>query len=251
MLKTLTTTAALALMAGAAHAAPVDLSSWLAESAGSANWVRAADNNSVRQTVNGAPTIFHNNQASQGNDLRGTITVGNTGDDDFIGFVLGYQAGDMAAGATGQDYILIDWKKGTQTHLGTGQLGLAASRVTSRLIDGNGAWAHDFAAGVTELARGTSLGSTGWVTGQTYAFTLTFTNSLIEVFVDGSKEISLSGSFSDGAFGFYNYSQDNVTYAGIQTQVLPPAPVPLPAGAVLMLTGLGGIGALRLRRKRG
>lgn len=243
-------TAIAVLGAQTASAAPVDLSSWLAEGSSNYSWVVASDNNSVRQTRNSYPTVFHNNENSQGKELRGTITVNTSGDDDFIGFVLGYQAGDLASGSTGQDYILIDWKQSDQI-LATenARAGLAASRVTTRLVENDTSWAH-LSPDVEELARGTNLGSTGWVDYQTYEFALTFSATLIEVFVDGTKEISLTGSFADGAFGFYNSSQDNVTYAGLQEDVLPPAPVPLPAGFPLLLAGIGGLGVLRARKRR-
>ena len=77
---------------------------------------------------------------------------------------------------------------------------------------------------------------------------MTFTDSLIEVFVDGELEISHSGSFADGAFGFYNFSQSQVRYAGITEEVLP-APVPLPAGLPLLVAGLGAFGWMRRRQK--
>lgn len=45
----------------------------------------------------------------------------------------------------------------------------------------------------------------------------------------------------------YSYSADYVTI--IATEIDAPAPVPLPASALLMLTGLAGFGAMRLRRR--
>ena len=36
----------------------------------------------------------------------------------------------------------------------------------------------------------------------------------MKVFVDGELEIDLDGDFSDGRYGFYNYSQKNVIYSG-------------------------------------
>lgn len=232
----------------AVQAAPVDLSGWTAE--GSAhNWIVAGDNNSVLQTVNGAPTVFHNNSDSQGKKLSGTISVGNNWDDDYIGFVLGYNAGDLASTAT--DFILVDWKKGNQnwSNWGVGQTGLSISHVSSRLLEDRGAWAHDSAYGVTELERATTLGSTGWANNTVYSFDLTFTSSLIEVFVNGSKELSITGSFADGSFGFYNFSQENVTYAGIEEDDLPPSAIPVPAALPLLGGGLAMLGLLRRKRR--
>ena len=222
-------------------ALPVNLSGWTAEGGG--NWVVAGDQNSVRQTVNGNPTVFHNGTASQGTALSGTITVETRNDDDFVGFVLGYDAGELTSASA--DYWLIDWKQGNQ---GAGAAGLALSHVT-----GNPAttavddfWNHNGV--VSEAVRGTTLGATGWADLTTYTFDLVFTASLIEVYVNGALEISHAGTFGNGGFGFYNYSQDSVRYAGITQEQLPG--VPLPAGAPLLLGGLGLLGLLRTRRSK-
>lgn len=233
--------AALAASAGlsAAHAAPVNLNTWDFTPGGT--WNVAADQNSVLQGTNGAPTIFYSGGQDQGKSLSGTITVETTGDDDFIGFVLGYNAGDNASDDA--NYILIDWKKADQGGFFgcVAQAGLAISQVSGVLADDSGAWCHDPANNVTELARAATLGDTGWVSNQTYTFDLTFTENLIEVFVNGVLELSVAGVFGNGSFGFYNYSQATVRYAGIQEEILPPSEVPLPAALPLMLAGLAGL----------
>lgn len=240
-------TAALAMFSSAAHAAPVDLSTWTAEGGG--NWDVAGDNNSVNQTVNGPPTVFYSDFNAFGQELAGTIRVDTSFDNDYIGFVLGFQPGDIAAGTT--DFLLIDWKQGTQNAgCGTGFVGLAVSHVSAGLPTLGGApgpWCHN-GAGVTELARGNTLGSTGWADFTEYSFELEYTSTNVKVFVDGTLELDLNGSFSDGRFGFYNYSQQNVTYAGITTEQLPGG-VPEPATWAMMLMGFFGLGATMRSRK--
>lgn len=230
-----------AFAASAAMAAPVavDLSTWTAESVGGANWVLAADNNSVTQTVNGAPTVFFSEGDSQGTALSGTITVNTTGDDDFIGFVLGFDSGDLAS-AEAPGFLLLDWKQGAQS--GTSP-GLVLSRVTGPV---NGLFSStQRAAALTELARGTTLGETGWIDQQTYDFEIVFTDSLIQVFVDDLLEISVEGAFANGSFGFYNNSQGNVTYGSIGEAVVIDA-IPLPAAAFLFgPVALAGFAARR------
>ena len=251
-------TATAALLSVPALAAPVDLSTWTDETLNNSgsNWtVQGVGNDTVFQSVNGNPTVFFEAGANdQGTSLSGQITVETGGDDDFIGFVLGYQSGELNSASA--DFLLIDWKQNDQSPAVDG---LAISRVSG---DTDGAPTNDFwqhVGVVEELQRGSTLGSTGWLDNTTYTFDLEFTSSLVQVFVNGGLELSLTaaqaglGAFGDGSFGFYNYSQSSVRYAGITEDVIPdpdPDPTPVPAPGALGLIGLGilGLGALRRRR---
>ena len=264
MKKFISVATATIVMSGAAHAAPVNLTGWIENgfqgNDGAGTWNVQSGNDSVLQTINGEPTVFFDpGTNSQGTALAGTIEVETTGDDDFIGFVLGYQDGEM--NSTNADFWLIDWKQNDQFFSGNlGAAGLSLSHVTGDLSNGptagNSFWGHTDT--VSEVARATNFGSVGWEDNTEYSFELTFTDSLIEIFVDGVLEISHSGSFTDGAFGFYNYSQSQVRYAGITEAVLPtdpipdpgpgPSTVPLPAGLPLLLAGLGAFGLIRRRK---
>jgi hypothetical protein len=250
MRNTLLLAAAAALgTAAGAQAAPTDLSTWTKE--GSGNWVLAPDNNSVTQTQNVNPGVFYSDFDSIGRSLSGTVKVNTSSDDDFIGFVVGFNPGDMTDGAS--EFLLIDWKQTNQGSFGcNADVGLSVSRVSTGLADNRGAWCHD-ANGVTELARATNLGSTGWTDQQTYTFDIQYSATNLKVFVDGALEFDLAGTFTDGRFGFYNYSQQNVTYAGISDDVLPPVEggVPEPAAWALMITGFGAAGAMLRRRRVG
>ncbi len=241
-----------------AFAAPVavDLSGWQAENgpggAGS-NWVLQPGNNSVLQRNNSRPTVFYDpGSNAQGTALSGTIKRDRTGgDDDFIGFVLGFNTGEFGSAAA--DFWLIDWKQTTQTFGGrTAEIGLSLSHVTGDVSTAGELDFWDHEGVVNEVQRATNLGNVGYNNDQEYTFKLTFTDSLIEVFVDDVKELSFSGSFTDGAFGFYNYSQDTVLYAGIGEEDLPPdvTPVPLPAGLPLLLAAAGFLGLLRRRLRQ-
>lgn len=251
MLKYLPIIALVAGLATQAQAAPVDLTGWIENghrgNLGAGNWNVSSD--SVTQSTNGEPTVFFEpGSNAQGTSISGTISSSGS-DDDFFGFVLGYQSDEFDSVA---DFWLVDWKQSDQNFGGRTALdGLSLSHVTGDQSTSNALDFWDHSGTVNEVKRSTNFGSTGWVQNQVYNFDLTFTDTLIEVYVDGVLEISHSGTFTDGAYGFYNYSQGPVTYAGITADVLPPtpSPVPLPAGLPLLLAGIGALGMVRRKQK--
>ncbi len=239
-MKKLLTAFAFTIASACSYATPVDLSSWSEEGGG--DWTVAGDTHSVFQRVNTAlPAVFYNNTNSQGLALSGQITVETTGDDDFIGFVLGYNTGDSSN--ANADYLLIDWKQNNQQVGSYGNRGLAISRVTGE-FNFSDFWGHENV--VEELQRGANLGDAGWVDNETYDFDLIFNSTNVQVFVNGVLEINISGTFADGSFGFYNLSQGSVRYAGIEEEIAPPA---VPAPGVLLLMGLG-LGIMSIVRRK-
>jgi len=264
------TLAAAGLLAGAqAPAASVDLTGWTAEG-GSSSWNVEDPPDGVLQTVNGAPTVFFDPTvtSAQNTSLSGTIEVQTTGDDDFLGFVLGYESGEIFSDSA--DYFLIDWKQGTQSGWDEG---LAISHVTDgsngNTVTTSGSFWQHTPGEVDLITRAENLGDTGWANNTEFLFDLIFTSTMIEVRVVGVTEISITPgdagltAFSDGAFGFYNYSQEQVRYSSIvettceedptlpgceQDDEDPSVPVPAPGPLALLAAGLLG---MRLMRRAG
>ena len=87
-----------ALAIPAAHAAPVNLSSWSALTLnfpggqGAGNWALEPGNTAVQQTINADPSFFLNNSNNASYTMRGNWQVlpAGAGDDDYMGFVFGY-----------------------------------------------------------------------------------------------------------------------------------------------------------------
>lgn len=206
-----------------ATATPIDLSTWLVDGGG--NWsfnTTNAPNDSADQADNSIPTVLFNNQDSQGISLSGSIKVQTSSDDDFIGFVLGYDNDDLFGTNPTTDYILVDWKQGTQSGW---DAGMAISRVTGGPIANSGvdtggdAWTHT--GNVELLERAATFGNVGWVNFEEYIFDISFTASNIKVSVNDVEQFNINGTFENGSFGFYNFSQPNVRYAGITEEVIP------------------------------
>lgn len=260
------TAAALALLAALpARAAPVavDLSTWSERGpAGNGNWVVAAGGGSVLQTVNGDPTFFVGGASQIDTTLRGKIRVETTGDDDYVGFVLGYQA----PLGTGNDmnYLLFDWKQASQASGGfTAQEGFSLNRVNGTITNYlPGFWGHTDSTGFDNLA--TNYGSTlGWVDNVEYDFSILYQSNRVRIdiaggaFGTGTTVFDVAGVFQAGAFGFYNYSQSMVRYSGITEEATPPEDppppppppnaVPVPGSLSLAALGLGLL--VRVRRR--
>lgn len=253
-----------ALSAIPAQALVVNLNTWTAESYpavsgfGAGVWTVSGPGDSVLQSVNGQPTIFYSDFQAQGTTVSGKIRPGADGDDDFVGFVLGYNPGDVSNAAA--NYLLIDWKQGTQNFNfgapssspgGDAVRGLAVSRVTG-IPDADEFWQHlnlsgtPAGSGLAELARGNTLGSTGWVDNTEYTFKFEFGPSNLRVYVDNALEIDLAGTFGNGRMGFYNFSQSSVTYSAFEVDQ-GPFPTPDRASSLLLIAA-GVLGAAGLRR---
>lgn len=237
---------------------PVDLSTWTASSQPASGaavpaegvWVPNLDGTIVMQTVNGAPTFFASPSDIDGYRITAVFDT-PTFDDDFFGIALGFSTlpGDPAT-----DFLLIDWKQADQpidwldgTGPVVGLAGLAASRVTGNPTL-NEYWGHtdspaNLAGGVTELARGTTLGSTGWVDATTYSFIIEYTTSRLDVWVDGSHEVSITGDFPAGPLAFYDFSQPGLEVSGVTTEQLNRAPEVLNGGASDVVVNEGQVGS--------
>lgn len=222
-----------------AHAATIDLSSWTQYGDASAgNWTVSSDGSSVYQSINGYPTYFVSDTEYINMEFEGNFKVKTTSDDDYIGFVFGFNGLD--------DYLLFDWKQLDQNFSwGQAYEGFTLSRISGSGVDEWELWDHA-GDGIEVLAS--DYGSDkGWADETTYNFTLTYQENRIIIEIDGIEIFDISGSFDAGSFGFYNFSQASVEYQGFEED---PAPVPEPATMLLLGSGLVGIAGLRRKFRK-
>ena len=121
------------------HAAPVNLNTWSQESypavAGFSPgvWTVGGGGSNVTQSVNGQPTLYVGDFNAYGTKITGKIRAGNDGDDDYIGFALGFVAGDTTNPLA--NYLLVDWKQGSQSFdFGAPSTSPGGTRIITTLI---------------------------------------------------------------------------------------------------------------------
>lgn len=253
---------AAATLGASAAEVPIDLGTWQQRGVpGNGNWIVAPGGSSVQQTINGNPTFFVSGNDQINTTLRGKIKVETTGDDDFVGFVFGFNS--PAGTGTDMDFLLFDWKQASQ---GAATEGFGLARVQGNIpnVDADPVFwnrVDNAAFGYDNLA--TNFGSTlGWEDNVEYDFTMLYQDNRIKIdiaggaFGTGQTIFDIAGTFGTGRFGFYNYSQAGVRYSGLTEEATPPPPpppqgVPEPTSLALSALALGLMTRLRGAGRRG
>jgi hypothetical protein len=247
-----------------ANAAPVDLTSWSpltlnfpgAQPAG--NWVLGGGNTEVTQTVNADPSFFLNNLNQTSYSIDGSWQVLTSSDDDFMGFVFGYQ--------DSSNFYLFDWKQSEQNDVYDGSdanEGMTIKRYSGATGDGltdlslGAFWENVNAAsftGLDEILASNHGGDKGWIDKRLYEFHLDFNLSPGEIHIEVVDTVTTGvlwdvtvndSTYTAGEFGFYNFSQEDVRYAGFEQEggII----VPEPTTILLLGLGLAGLGFARKR----
>ena len=202
---------------------PFDLTQWQVVqipigSQPPANWAVSASKTSVTQTVNSDPSAFVSDIVLQNSAVNGSWTVAtNAGDDDYMGFVFGYQ--------DAQHFYLFDWKKGDQSDCGgLGEQGMSVKVVSaSSALQCEDLWPT---AGNASRVRSIVHNRVPWAFGVSYSFELKVRDGGFVITVKQGTTILATidlndASYGPGRFGFYNNSQGSVTYSGFARRSLP------------------------------
>ncbi len=178
-------------------------------------WEIGDDRTVLTQSENSDATIFSSTLFADLAPITFTVEVETISDNDFVGFVIGFDSGESTA--PDASYLLIDWKQAFQVSgtLGTADQGLALS-VVDGIPSESDLWSHGGA--VTELERALSLGFTGWDDNTQYEVEIDFTPERFQLRVNGVLQFDVTAAdagleaFPNGTFGFYNFSQQSVRY---------------------------------------
>jgi len=229
----------------------LDLSSWseltldLTGGQSAGNWVLSNSNQTVTQTVNADPSFYHNNTSLSNYQMDGSWRVITGADDDFMGFVFGFQ--------DASHFYLMDWKQNTQDagpDYGLAQEGFTIRKISAPSVASltlRDFWNSTGATNSTILA--TNYGSTlGWQDNVLYDFHLEFNSGLFSLEVKQGATSLWSqtvndNSYTSGEFGFYNFSQQQVEYSGFQQRIIPE-----PSTVLLFACGLAGFAWSRRRK---
>lgn len=263
-LKNFTLTSLLLVSTIGAQAAPIDLSSWSASTLDFAggqaagNWELQAGNTAVVQTLNADPSFYLNSLNQTQYSMHGTWEVTTTADDDYMGFAFGYQ--------NSSNFYLFDWKQSGQSYQGRyANEGMTIKKFAGPSDDGvtdlslAKLWENNFNMEYMTVLAANQSSTKGWADNTVYDFYLDFNLNSGEITVVIAQDltelwnVTLNDmTFTSGEFGFYNYSQENVKYAGFEQSggVIVDNPTDLPEPTTLVLLGLGlaGLGVSRRRK---
>ncbi len=178
-----------------------------------AEWVFDSECTQASQILNAKPSVLLSPLDFESGTLTGQFRVETTADDDLIGFVFGWK--------NAANFYLMDWKQGGQTFCNASVFeGVSLKKVTGTELP---LVCPDFFA--SQGTQNTNILQLaippGWDDFVTYQWTLTLNAGTATIHIAAEDTLihtftAVLPDFSGGRFGFYNNSQDSVTYEYFQ-----------------------------------
>ncbi|TDX48919.1 putative Ig domain-containing protein [Orenia marismortui] len=196
---------------------PIDLSVWSQvdydwdDNWPTGNWELNSDKTIIKQTENADASIYLSGFNLQASEVEGVIKVDTDKDDDFMGFVFGYQ--DKG------HFYLFDWKQVQDS----ADVGMSVKLINTNLeLTHDDLWLTNNRSGIQIIYDN----DIPYKDLTEYNFSLQFEAErfIIEV-REGDKVLDSieieDDTYTIGKFGFYNCSQENVQYQGFKRKLLP------------------------------
>ncbi|MBN2730355.1 MAG: PKD domain-containing protein, partial [Bacteroidales bacterium] len=204
----------------------IDFSSWRQQgNLTQGSWIISNNNRTITQTENLKTTFYVGQNEYINTNITGTIRVNDTDDDDYVGFVFGYN--NPISTTDNHDYWLFAWKKGTQQDYVDGQYILINGGYSLIRVEGSfpeneidkAIWTHtqDSRFTIVDKKWGNQY---GWESYKEHTFQLKLTPSRVQIYIDGEVIFDVRDCFRSGKFGFFNYSQEAVEYSNFNYTVL-------------------------------
>ncbi|NEQ69733.1 MAG: hypothetical protein F6K21_30430 [Symploca sp. SIO2D2] len=173
-----------------------------------ANWIVDNNSSSVTQTKTCLPSFFYSDFNTFHQTIEVELAIGYK-DDDFLGFALNFQPGDTTN--PNPDILLVDW------------MGKERKERPNRMQLSHITYQPDFLqfTRLDYIARAKTLSSKIWENNRVYKFKFFCTETNIKVWVDGSLEFDISGTFTDGRFAYYAGGQRDVTFRNFESSLSP------------------------------
>ena len=195
-----------------------DLRNWSKTGeSGSGAWNVGPGGTLVEQVQVGRMSFFVSNTNHSNVKIQGQLQVNEGADDDFVGWVIGYQAPNSGTATDVYDTYLIDWKGGQELLNGyVAPEGFSLIRINGTLNVNDRHqtfWGHNDlgAFDVLETRQGAGM---GWNNFQTYGIELQYTPTRLLFLVDGDTIFNREGCYQDGKFGLYTFTQTNAIFSG-------------------------------------
>ncbi|HIA11627.1 MAG TPA: hypothetical protein EYN69_06085, partial [Flavobacteriales bacterium] len=185
----------------------------------------------VKQKYNQSPTWWVGSHDMIDVEITGTMRVYDSSDEDWIGFVFGYQGPfgpNSVSNGIDADFLLFDWKQRKESS--NDEEGFSLARINGYLPH-NMVWStlcyHNPYLSVYDTL-GTRYGSTeGWLDKKKNHFKLIYTRTNATIIINQVGPVStnpstndtifnVNGTYNPGRFGFYNCSQDNSIYGDLR-----------------------------------
>ncbi|HIG30438.1 MAG TPA: hypothetical protein EYQ50_22625 [Verrucomicrobiales bacterium] len=189
-------------------------------SSGKSEWVIQNDGQGVVQTMNFLASAFVMKARPGGSRIQGQLRNDEAKDDDYIGFIFGYQ--DLG------NFYLFDWRAGNDAKE---ELGLARQGMSIRSFHSESPLTEsDLWPTFESSLKATVLfrNDIPWIPHQDYHLDLIHQQGFISIQIrDSNGEIAhiefQDKTYAPGQFGLYNFSQPNVVFSDFSvTQVVQP-----------------------------